>query len=233
MSRAERLIELLESLRSRKYPVSGRALADELGVSLRTVYRDIAALRAQGAPIDGEAGVGFVLRPGYFMPPMMFASEEIEAIVLGTRWVVDRGDERLAKAARAALSKVKSVLPVALRGKLESGTLLVPAQPRSTIEDELVASIRSAISRESVVDLKYRDMDGELTERSIWPFALAYFDQMLIVIAWCELRKDFRHFRADRIESWTVTERNYPKKKLALLREWQAREGIPLHKYDL
>lgn len=233
MSRAERLLVLLESLRRRKYAVSGRALARELSVSLRTVYRDIAALQAQGAPIEGEAGVGFVLRPGYFLPPLMFTPEEIEAVVLGVRWVVDRGDERLAKAARDALSKVKSVLPLALRDKLESGTLLVPTQPRVVVKGELAAFMRRAINEERVVEMRYRDLAGNVTERSIWPFALAYFDQALIVIAWCELRQDFRHFRADRVETWGITQKKYPRNRLALLREWQTIEGIPLHKYDL
>jgi predicted DNA-binding transcriptional regulator YafY len=233
MSRAERLLTLLESLRRRRYAVSGNTLARELGVSLRTVYRDIAALQAQGAPIEGEAGVGFVLRPGYFLPPMVFSAEEIEAIALGARWVVDRGDERLAMAARDALSKVKSVLPLALRDKLERGTLLVPTQSRAAVEDNLVVSIRSTINEESVVDLRYRDLKGNVTERTIWPFALAYYDQALIVIAWCELRQDFRHFRADRIETWGMAQRKYPKNRMTLLREWQTKEGIPLHKYDL
>jgi len=100
MSRAERLLDLLQSLRRRRYAVKGGVLAEELGVSLRTLYRDIATLQAQGAPIEGEAGVGFLLRPGYTLPPLMFTRGEIEALVLGTRWVVDRGDERLRKAAR-------------------------------------------------------------------------------------------------------------------------------------
>ena len=233
MSRAERLLSLLESLRRRRYAVSGRALADELGVSLRTIYRDIAALQAQGALIEGEAGVGFVLRPGYTVPPLMFTPEEIEAMVLGTRWVVDRADERLAMAGRNALSKIRAVVPAHIRERLETNTLLVPTQPRPVVDGKLVESVRRAIGEQTKVALTYKDLEDRLTERTIWPFALAFYDQVLIVMAWCELRQDFRHFRADRIESWNNTGVNYPRGRLKLLRDWQAKEGIPLQKYDL
>ena len=233
MSRAERLIGLLESLRRRKYAVSARSLAEEFGVSLRTVYRDIAALQAQGAAIEGEAGVGYVLMPGFFLPPMIFTPEELEAVVLGARWVVDRGDRRLADAARNALAKVKSVLPSALRERLEGETLLVPTERKAAVRDDLAASMRRAIGGETIVEIAYRDSDGRLTERTIWPFALAYYDRALIVMAWCELRRDFRHFRADRVESWRTTGLRFPKNRLELLREWQTKEGIPLDKYDL
>ena len=233
MSRAERLLSLLESLRRRRYAVSGRALADELGVSLRTIYRDIAALQAQGALIEGEAGVGFVLRPGYTVPPLMFTPEEIEAMVLGTRWVVDRADERLAMAGRNALSKIRAVVPAHIRERLETNTLLIPTQPRPVVDGKLVESVRRAIGEQTKVALTYKDLEDRLTERTIWPFALAFYDQVLIVMAWCELRQDFRHFRADRIESWNNTGVNYPRGRLKLLRDWQAKEGIPLQKYDL
>ncbi len=149
MSRAERLLSLLESLRRRRYAVSGRVLADELGVSLRTIYRDIAALQAQGALIEGEAGVGFVLRPGYTLPPLMFTPEEIEAMVLGTRWVVDRADESLAMAGRNALSKIRAVVPPHIRERLETNTLLIPTQPRPVIDGKLVELVRRAIDEQT------------------------------------------------------------------------------------
>lgn len=233
MSRSERLLSLLESLRRRRYAVSGRVLADELGVSLRTIYRDIAALQAQGALIEGEAGVGYVLRPGYTLPPLMFTPEEIEALVLGTRWVVDRADESLAMAGRNALSKIRAVVPAHIRERLETNTLLIPTQPRPVVDGKLVESLRRAIDDQTKVALTYKDLEERLTERIIWPFALAYYDQVLIVIAWCELRQDFRHFRADRIESWNDTGVGYPRRRMELLRDWQAKVGIPLQKYDL
>ena len=106
MSRAERLLELIQTLRRFRHPVSGAALAEELGVSLRTLYRDIQSLKAQGARIEGEPGLGYILRPGFMLPPLMFSEDEIEALVLGSRWVADRGDTRLGEAARNALTKI-------------------------------------------------------------------------------------------------------------------------------
>ncbi|RVM72024.1 HTH domain-containing protein, partial [Sinorhizobium meliloti] len=130
MSRSERLLDLMQVLRRYRQPVSGRRLAEETGVSLRTLYRDIASLQARGARIEGEPGIGYVLRPGFMLPPMMFSEEEIEALVLGSRWVAKRGDPRLAAAAADALAKIGSVLPADLKEKLEHSTLLVgPRKP--------------------------------------------------------------------------------------------------------
>src|SRR6516162_4539345 len=125
MSRAERLLDLIQILRRDRRPVSGRALADTAGVSLRTLYRDIRTLQAQGAAIDGEPGVGYILRPGFMLPPLMFKEEEIEALVLGSRWVAERGDAKLAEAARDALAKIAAVLPQDLRDELDASTLLI------------------------------------------------------------------------------------------------------------
>lgn len=233
MSRAERLLDLLQSLRRRRYAVSGRVLADELEVSLRTLYRDIATLQAQGAPIEGEAGVGYVLRSGYLLPPLMFTSEEIEAIVLGTRWVVERGDDRLALASRNALAKIGAVVPPPLKEDLETGTLLVPSQTRPAVDPEFVAAVRSAIREGVKIEFTYRDLEEKRSERLVWPFALAFYDQALVVMAWCETRQDFRHFRADRVETWKSTAAKYPRSRLDLLRDWQMRNGIPIDRYDL
>src|SRR5262245_57724845 len=128
MARAERLLDLIQVLRRHRHPVSGQALANELGVSLRTVYRDIQTLIGQGAAIDGEAGVGYVLRPGFVLPPLMFSDEEIEALVLGSRWVAQRTDEPLARAAANAIAKIAAVLPDDLREGIEgTGLLAGPA----------------------------------------------------------------------------------------------------------
>jgi predicted DNA-binding transcriptional regulator YafY len=233
MSRAERLLDLLQSLRRRKYAVSGRVLAEELEVSLRTLYRDIATLQAQGAPIEGEAGVGYILRSGYTLPPLMFTPEEIEAIVLGTRWVVERGDDRLVRSSLNALAKIGAVVPPALKETLETGTLLVPSQTRPAFESVFVAAVRQAIREGNKIELTYRDLEEKRSERLVWPFALAFYDQALVVMAWCETRQDFRHFRADRVEGWKPTEAKYPRGRLELLRDWQAKNGIPTDKYDL
>ena len=184
MSRAERLLVLLQCLRRHTYPVSGAALAAELGVSLRTVYRDIASLQAQGACIEGEAGVGYVLRPGFLLPPLMFSEEELEAIALGAQWVATRTDARLGQAATDALAKISAVLPGELRRKLESSTLLVGATERELFNEDAFVLIRKAIRTERKVSVTYRDERGAESARIIWPFALGFFERVQVVAAW-------------------------------------------------
>ncbi len=225
MSRAERLLELMQVLRRHRRPVSGRALADEVGISLRTLYRDIAALQSQGAVIDGEPGVGYVLRPGFLLPPLMFTEEEIEAIVLGSRWVAERGDSRLAGAAADGLAKIAAVLPRDLRDQIETSALFVPPAEALAGDTELGA-IRKAIRDERKIAIVYRDGQGAETQRTIWPFALGYFERVRIVAAWCELRDDFRNFRIDRIASLAPKAARYPRRRQALIKEWRERENI-------
>ena len=226
MSRAERLLELMQALRVRRHPVSGAALAAELAISLRTFYRDIASLRTQGARIEGEPGVGYVLRPGFLLPPLMFSEEEVEALVLGSRWVADRADSRLGEAARNVIAKIAAVLPHELRLELETSALLVgPGQPIAAGDQE-VTQIRQAIRAERKLDIEYRDPKGADSTRTIWPFALGFFDRVRVVAAWCEMRSDFRHFRTDRIVNLAVSEERYPRRRQALLREWRQNEGI-------
>jgi predicted DNA-binding transcriptional regulator YafY len=227
MSRAQRLLDLIQILRRHRQPVAGTALADELGISLRTLYRDIATLQAQGARIDGEPGMGYILRPGFMLPPLMFSEEEIEALVLGSRWVAERGDARLGAAARNALAKVAAVLPPDLRESLDATALLVaPAGPVAAGDAEL-AAIRQAIRTERKLAIEYRDANALPTERTIWPFALGYFERVRVVAAWCELRQDFRNFRTDRISALTPTEIRYPRRRQVLIREWREKDGIP------
>jgi predicted DNA-binding transcriptional regulator YafY len=227
MSRAERLLELLQLLRRHRQPVSGAALAEGLRVSLRTLYRDIRSLQAQGAAIQGEAGLGYLLRPGYLLPPLMFSEEELEALVLGTRWVAERAEDRLGQAGRNAMAKIAAVLPADLREALDANALLVgPGAPVADGEAELPA-IRQAIRSEHKLEVTYRDARDAETRRTIWPFALGYFERVRIVVAWCERRRGFRHFRVDRIVSLRATGERYPRRRQALLREWREREGIP------
>jgi predicted DNA-binding transcriptional regulator YafY len=200
LSRSERLLALLQALRRRRRPVSGRVLAEELGVSLRTLYRDIASLQGQGAEIEGEAGLGYVLKPGFWLPPLMLSGEEIEALVLGARWVGARTDEKLALAARDAIAKISAVLPRHVRDDVEASTLIVAPGKASGAPLDL-APIRAAIRAERKLALAYCDAQGARTERTIWPFGVGYFDEARVVMAWCELRHGFRHFRADRIAS--------------------------------
>ncbi|MDV3443032.1 YafY family protein [Pseudomonas otitidis] len=226
MSRSQRLLDLLQILRRHRYPVAGHVLADELGISLRTLYRDIATLQQQGAHIEGGAGLGYVLRPGFELPPLMFSLEEIEALVLGMRWVGRRGDRRLMGAARDVLAKVGAVLPPALREELETSTLLIGPAPASDVPDALLEQVRDVIRREHRVQLGYRDADGQASQRVVWPFALGYFEQARVLVAWCELRKATRHFRLDRVEALQDLGQRYPRRRQVLLREWRAQEGI-------
>ena len=181
----------------------------------------------QGASIDGEAGLGYILRPGFLLPPLMFSQDEIEALVLGSRWVADRADARLGLAARKALVKIAAVLPADLRNDLDdSGLLVGPADPIAADNVELSA-IRLAIRSERKLAITYLDLNGTETRRTIWPFALAFFDRVRVTVAWCELRQGYRHFRTDRIAGLTLSETRYPRRRQALLKEWRAIEGIP------
>jgi predicted DNA-binding transcriptional regulator YafY len=224
LSRSERLLALLQALRRRRSPVSGRVLAEELGVSLRTLYRDISSLQGQGAEIEGEAGLGYVLKPGFWLPPLMLSNEEIEALVLGARWVGARTDEKLARAARDAIAKISAVLPPRLREDVEASTLIVPGKAANAAALDL-APIRAAIRTERKLALEYRDAQGARTDRTVWPFGVGYFDEARVVMAWCELRQGFRHFRADRIASCRTLEARYPLSRQRLLKDWRLSEG--------
>jgi predicted DNA-binding transcriptional regulator YafY len=226
MSRAQRLLDLIQLLRGHRLPVSGAALAEELGISIRTLYRDIDTLKAQGAHVDGEPGMGYVLRPGFMLPPLMFSEEEIEAIVLGSQWVAKRADAALAAAARTALTKIAAVLPADLKQGMEDPALLVgPGAPIAAGDQEL-ATIRQAIRTERKLRISYQDGEGRRSERVIWPFALGFFDRVRVVVAWCEQREGFRHFRTDRIAKLKPSEKRFPRRRRALLREWRAEQGI-------
>lgn len=219
--RAARLLRLLDELHRRRQPMPGAALATQLGVSLRTLYRDIATLRAQGAGIEGEPGIGYRLRAGFLLPPMMFATEELEALVLGTRWVAAQGDPELAGAAQAALERITAVLPPALRLQVETSGLFAPhwGAPRA---EPWLPTLRRAIRAGHRVRLRYADEQGRATERVIWPFAMAFLADKRLLAAWCELRQDFRHFRADRVHALEDTGERYPAQRHALMQRWRA-----------
>ncbi|AVX40262.1 helix-turn-helix transcriptional regulator [Yersinia massiliensis] len=226
MSRVQRLLDLMQILRSHRFPVTGAHLASELGISLRTLYRDIGILQKQGASIDGEPGLGYVLRPGFMLPPLMFSEDEIEALVLGSRWVTDRGDVKLSAAARSALTKIAAVLPNDLCNVLDATALLVGPGASVTAGDEEILQIRRAIRAECKLEVSYCNLNSVESTRTIWPFALGYFDHVRVLVAWCELRQEFRHFRTDRISSLKITEQRYPRRRQVLLKEWREIEGI-------
>ncbi len=224
MSRSERLLTVLQILRRHRNPVPAQRIADEVTVSLRTVYRDVDALRAQGAVIEGEAGLGYILRPGFLLPPLMFSADEIEALVLGARMVAVRADPALALAATEALARLTAVLPGELRDLAESSALLVA--PSTQPPMPFLADLRTAIRAERKVLITYRNGAGILSERIIWPFALGFFETVRVFVAWCEIRQDIRHFREDRIATVMVQDTRYPRRRAQLLRDWQAFENI-------
>lgn len=228
MSRAQRLLDLVQVLRRHRRPVSGRRLAADLGVSIRTLYRDIVTLQGQGAPIEGEPGLGYVLKPGFMLPPLMFSEEEIEALVLGSRWVADRADPALALAARDAMAKIVAVLPTDLIRRVEDVALILGPGRMAVDAPQLdLAMIRKAIRGERRAAIDYGDAKGRISERIVWPLALSFFDQVRVLVAWCEHRQDFRHFRTDRLMRFEALEDRYPQRRQVLLKAWREKEGIP------
>lgn len=227
MSRAQRLLDLIQVLRRHRRAVAGAILAEELGVSLRTLYRDIETLKAQGAHIEGEAGVGYVLRPGFMLPPLMFSEEEIEALVLGSRWVSERADGALGKAARNVLAKIGAVLPEDLKRDIDtSGLLIGPGEPIAAGDAE-IAAIRQAIRSERKIRIDYADGQGSVSARVVWPIAMAFYDRVRVIVAWCELRGDYRHFRIDRIAALDASEERYPRRRAVMLKQWHAIRSVP------
>ncbi|MDO8359958.1 MAG: YafY family protein [Devosia sp.] len=227
MSRTERLLDLLQILRRHRAPVTGSVLASDLDISIRTLYRDIATLQGQGAEIEGEPGLGYVLKPGFMLPPLMFSIDELEALILGAGWVGKQTDDpRLSRAAGNALSKIGAVLPADLRAEIDTGTLYVTA--RSPLPVQIDPSLlRDAIRKELKLRIGYRDESGQTTERVIWPFVIGFFEQHRVVGAWCELRTDYRHFRIERIATAAATGERAPRRRLAMLKEWRERRDIP------
>ncbi len=226
MSRSERLLDLLQLLRRHRKPVSGRALAEELGVSLRTLYRDVASLQAMGAEIEGEAGLGYVLKPGFHLPPLMFRPDELQALALGARWVADRADADLSEAALSALSRISAILPADLKADLDASALLLGPAKGFVTDSVNTALLRQAIRGGRKLRLSYRDASDVASERVIWPFALAFFEGVRLLLGWCELRESFRNFRTDRIVSAELLTERSPKRPPLLLKEWRVAEGI-------
>ncbi len=217
MPRAARLLALLQELRGRRRPVSAQMLAEALGVSLRTVYRDVATLVGQGADIEGEAGVGYVLRPGFFLPPLSCGDDETDALILGLRLVEERVDEDLARGARTALAKIVAVLPEGGAAVVAGSGLL--AGPRRAAAH--LAPIRRAIRAEQKLRLRYTDKRGTASDRVVWPVAVGFFAAAEVLAAWCETRRDFRHFRLDRIAAAEALGERYPTRRRLLLADWR------------
>jgi predicted DNA-binding transcriptional regulator YafY len=217
MSRSARLLSLLQAMRGRRQPVTAARLAEALEVSERTIYRDVADLMAQGAPIEGEAGVGYILRPGLFLPPLMLSEDEVEAVMLGLRYVDQRGDEVLQAAASVASAKISAVLSPQAQAQITS-PLSLPGPSRTFPRNAVpLDKLRGAIRDRVRLDIRYEDEQERRTERTVWPIQLGFMDQARILCAWCELRQDFRTFRTDRIVAMTRLDR-YPAQRADLVR---------------
>jgi predicted DNA-binding transcriptional regulator YafY len=221
MRRADRLFEIIQILRRVRSPVSAQAIADELEVSKRSVYRDIATLIAQRVPIRGEAGVGYVLEGGFDMPPLMLTADEIDAAVLGALWVSTRGERRLALAAENLIAKIEAIAPEPLRRNI-TGTAMSVRPVSPVVEDKVDAGLlRQAILNGRKITIGYCDKDGQASERIVWPVLLGYRDEGRILAAWCELREDFRYFRTDRMTFAAVLDERYPESTASLKRRWR------------
>lgn len=214
-----RLFSILQVLRTSSKPVKAKELAEKLEVSVRTVYRDIAELQMQNIPIFGEAGIGYVLKSGFQMPPLMLTPEELEAAILGTQWVSRCGDATLEKGASSLIDKINAVIPEHMRHVLLTSPVAVPDTAQAVTDSINMADFRTAIRDRKKIAIVY-NKHGQHSNRLIWPFLIAYFETVRVVAAWCELRAAFRHFRTDRIESFEVLSDTYPKPAAELKAEW-------------
>ena len=231
MRRADRLFDIIQTLRSANRPLTAAALADKLEVTVRTVYRDIAALQASRVPIEGAAGIGYVLRRGFDLPPLMFTSDEVDAIVVGAKLVRRLRDPKLHEAADSVLGKVTAVLPVALRSQMAAAPFFVSDGSAPEVTGIDLAAAREAIRERRKIAIAYVDEKGRRTERTIWPVAIAYYVDVTLIGAWCELRRDLRQFRVDRIGAARVLDECFPADNGRLVAEWLAlgkeRPGAP------
>ena len=205
MSRSNRMFEIIQVLRRARQPMTASRIAQLLEVTPRTIYRDIGALQSMRVPIEGEAGIGYVMRAGYDLPPMMFAAEEVEAIVVGLALLRRTGDTGLLAAANSVSLKLADVLPGDLRQELDDWPLHVSTWGVAAPSGIELGLVRQAIRDEVELKLVYEDAEGQRTQRLIKPLAMMYFVEVVVLAAWCGLRQAFRHFRADRMISCEVS----------------------------
>jgi predicted DNA-binding transcriptional regulator YafY len=226
MGRSSRLFEIIQFLRHAHGPVSARVIADALEVSKRTVYRDIVTLQAMRVPIEGEAGVGYVMQAGFDLPPLMFTVDEVEAIVVGLSLLGRTGDNDLLAAASRVSRKIADVLPDAADSRIDGSPLHVSHWneiPPAVVEYRVM---RQAIREERKLHLLYRDAEARTTERIVRPIALVYYVDNVMLAAWCELREDFRHFRADRMTACHPIDSVFKGESDLLRAEWRVRHEL-------
>jgi len=222
MRRADRLFDVIQVLRTAKRPVTAASLAAELEVTVRTIYRDVATLQARRVPIEGAPGLGYVLRKGFDLPPLMFTVDEIEAVTVGARMVQRLRDPELQAAARRVLDKVTVVLPESLRGHVADAPFYVSQGEAATPRGVDMAEVRSAIRDRRKLRIAYVDEKRRRTRRTVWPLAMAYYVDVTLIGAWCELRKDLRNFRVERIAASRVLAERFQDHNGRLLAQWLA-----------
>jgi predicted DNA-binding transcriptional regulator YafY len=221
MRRADRLFQIIQVLRRTRKPLTADAIAAELETSKRTIYRDIATLMGQRVPIRGEAGMGYILEKGFDLPPLMLTPDEIEAAVLGAQWVVTHADPVLARAAEDLMAKIADTVPERLRPfVLEPASRARPPWEKEPDRIDM-ARTRTQIHEGKKIALRYRDEHGRDSERTIWPIAIGYHEAVRILAAWCELRRDFRSFRTDRVVAADYLDEKYPERREALRAKWR------------
>src|SRR6266478_1822929 len=222
MRRADRLFDIIQTLRTVAHPVTAAALADKLEVTVRTIYRDIAALQGSRVPIEGAPGLGYVMRRGFDLPPLMFTTEEIDAIAVGVRLLRRLRDRKLQEAAESVLGKLSAVVPQPLQSQLVAAPLYVSEGSAPAVTGIDLSQLRNAIRETRKLAITYVDEEGRRTQRTIWPIAMAYYVDVTLIAAWCELRNDFRHFRVDRILTSQVLDERFPAGSGKLMAEWLA-----------
>jgi predicted DNA-binding transcriptional regulator YafY len=209
MRRADRLFQIIQILRRNDRLTRAQDIAEEMEISVRTVYRDISDLIANSVPIEGARGLGYVLHDGYTMPPLMFTPAEIDSIVLGARIVETWADRELSDAAMDVLAKIEAVVPKDLRPLVISSDFSAPGDRNQVPVSVDLKSVRTAIRSSKKIKIIYRDGTSKSTERSIRPLTLSFYGPVWLIVAWCELRQDFRTFRADRLDNLMVTETSF------------------------
>jgi predicted DNA-binding transcriptional regulator YafY len=222
MRRADRLFDIIQALRRASGPLTAAQLAEQLEVTVRTVYRDIASLQASRVPIEGAAGLGYMLRQGFDLPPLMFTRDEIEAILVGTRLIKRTGDPGLQAAAEGVLSKLSVALPPHLRDHLDLAPVYVSPAGAVTPQQADLNDIRTAIRDRRKLRLSYVDAEGQATDRVVLPLAIAYFVEATLLCGWCELRQGQRNFRLDRIREMALLEDSFAADHARLMAEWLA-----------
>ena len=222
MRRADRLFDIIQTLRAARHPLTAAAIAEKLEVTVRTIYRDIAALQASRVPIEGAPGLGYVLRGGFDLPPLMFTIEETDAIAIGVRLLRRLRDPKLQKAAESVLAKLAAVVPRELQSHLVAAPLFVSEGSAPAVNGIDQSQLRNAIRETRKLAIAYVDEEGRRTQRTIWPIAMAYYVDVTLLGAWCELRGDFRNFRVDRILGSQLLDERFKADSGKLMAQWLA-----------